>query len=120
MAPLLVRKECICRKVLDLNTFLPEHVWKDVVGLVSEEMGEAAGSRRIYVNIDELPRESEERDIPQPFPPGRILPDRGNFFSKPAGELITGRGRRETPVSIRRKGIRDLGHPLQKGRSVFE
>lgn len=43
---------------MDINNTdkLPgQYIWKDTVGLITKSLGEAAGSKKIYVNIDYLP-----------------------------------------------------------------
>lgn len=41
--------------ISNIRTLLDEFIWKDAVGLETRMLGAAAGSRRLYVNIDTVP-----------------------------------------------------------------
>ncbi|MPM00562.1 hypothetical protein SDC9_46789 [bioreactor metagenome] len=41
-------------KIYNLDTLEEKFVWKDAAGLMTQYLGEAAGSRKLYVNIDKV------------------------------------------------------------------
>jgi uncharacterized cupin superfamily protein len=91
--------------IKNINKLPEQYIWNDAVGLITNSLGEAAGSRKIYVNIDYVPPKAystkyhshsqqeeffmilsgmgtlrlneEEKNVSQ-----------GDFFAKPAGEDI--------------------------------
>ena len=42
-------------KIHNLDNLPAEYVWQDSIGLITKSLGDAAGSNRIYVNIDCVP-----------------------------------------------------------------
>lgn len=45
-------------EIHNLDTLEEEFVWKDAAGLMTQYLGGAAGSRKLYVNIDKVPPEA--------------------------------------------------------------
>ncbi|MEA4895821.1 MAG: cupin domain-containing protein [Oscillospiraceae bacterium] len=43
-------------KLLNLDSLSPEFIWQDSLGLITKSLGAAAGSSKIYVNIDSVPQ----------------------------------------------------------------
>lgn len=41
--------------IMNINQLPNEFVWKDSIGFVTQLLGAAAGSQKIYVNIDTVP-----------------------------------------------------------------
>ena len=93
---------------MDINNTdqLPEqYIWKDAVGLITKSLGEAAGSQKIYVNIDyDPPRaystkyhsHSQQEEFFMILSGTGTLRineeektvNQGDFIAKPAGENI--------------------------------
>lgn len=42
-------------KINNINELEPEFIWQDALGLITKSLGAAAGSSKIYVNIDSVP-----------------------------------------------------------------
>lgn len=42
-------------EIYNVNQLSEDFVWRDKVGLVTQSLGSAAGSQKIYVNIDSVP-----------------------------------------------------------------
>ena len=42
-------------KINNIDELAPEFIWQDSLGLITKSLGAAAGSSKIYVNIDSVP-----------------------------------------------------------------
>ena len=78
------------KKLYHIDNLPQDAVWRDKIGLCTRSLGQAAGSRNLYVNIDSVPpgaystrfhshSQQEEFCIPVKA---------GDFFAKPVGEGI--------------------------------
>ncbi len=92
-------------KVNNTREIDDKFIWKDAAGLVTTFLGSAAGSRRIYVNIDSVPpgafstkyhSHSQQEEFFLILSGSGVLRlngeeysvGKGDFISKPAGENI--------------------------------
>ena len=42
-------------KIHNVNQLNEDFIWHDQIGLITQSLGAAAGSQKIYVNIDRVP-----------------------------------------------------------------
>lgn len=92
-------------EILRLDALDNQYLWHDAVGLATQSLGEAAGSRRLYVNIDSVPpgaystkyhSHSQQEEFFLVLEGAGTLRlsgeehpvSKGDFFAKPAGEQI--------------------------------
>lgn len=92
-------------EILNIDKLKEEFVWRDAAGLMTQALGAAAGSRKLYVNIDRVPprafstkyhshSQQEEFFLILDGCGTLRLNDReypvrkGDFFAKPAGQNI--------------------------------
>ena len=91
--------------ILHLNSLSDAFVWQDSLGLITKELGKAAGSEKVYVNIDSVPpngystryhSHSQQEEFFLVLEGSGILRindtevpiTKGSFFAKPAGKGI--------------------------------
>lgn len=93
------------KKLYHIDNLPQDAVWRDKIGLCTRSLGQAAGSRKLYVNIDSVPpgaystvftaipsrksffwfwRDAEHCHLNDDCIPVKA----GDFFAKPAGEGI--------------------------------
>lgn len=92
-------------EVKNVNRLEKDNIWRDALGLTTQMLGGAAGSRRLYVNMDTVPpgsystkyhsHTSQEEFFLVLAGTGTLRLDgktgpvsKGDFFAKPAGQGI--------------------------------
>ena len=60
-------------EVYNTDKLSEEFIWQDSMGLITTSLSAAAGSRKIYVNVDSVPPECIQYQISQPLSAGRIF-----------------------------------------------